>query len=105
MDVVRALVSVDRLEVGGVAHHLEYGADAVAAVHVAGDPRDVERFASIVALDQADRLGDELTGLEPATDAQLCLEAKRDLGRHVGELELDQLVGGEGTAELLAVER
>ena len=37
MDVVRALIGVDRLEVRGVAHDLEFGADAVAAMHVAGD--------------------------------------------------------------------
>ena len=66
VDVVRALVGVDRLEVGGVAHDLELGADAVAPMHVAGDARDVERLAAIVALDQADRLGDELARLESA---------------------------------------
>jgi len=31
-------------------------------------------------------------------------EPERDLGLHVGELFLDQLVGGERAAELLAVE-
>jgi hypothetical protein len=40
-----------------------------------------------------------------AADAQRRLEAERDLGLHVGELQLDQLVRGERPAELLAVER
>ena len=77
VDVVRALIGVDRLEVGGVAHHLEFGADAVAAVHVARDPGDIERLADIVALDQADRLGDQLALVEPAADAQRRLQAER----------------------------
>ena len=74
-------------------------------MHVAGDAGDVERLAAIVALDEADRLGDQLAGFEPPADAQRRLQAERDLGHHVGELELDELVGGERPAELLAVER
>ena len=46
MDVVRALIGVDRLQIGGVAHDLEFGRDAVAAVHVARDPGDLERLAA-----------------------------------------------------------
>ena len=76
VDVVRAFVGVDRLEVRGVAHHLEFGGDAVAAVHVAGDAGDIERLAAIVALDQADRLGDQLALFEPAADAQRRLQAQ-----------------------------
>ena len=81
VDVVRAFIGVDRLEVGGVAHDVEFGADAVAAVHVAGDAGDIERLAAIVALDQADRLGDQLALVEPPADAQRRLQAERDLGR------------------------
>ena len=36
--------------------------------------------------------------------AQRRVQAERDLGLHVGELLLDELVGGERPAELLAVE-
>src|SRR5688572_29061660 len=88
-----------------MAHDLEFGADAVAPVHIARDPRDIERLAAIVALYQADRLGDKLAVLEAPPDAERGLQPKTDLGRHVGELQLDQLIGGEGAAELLAVER
>ena len=76
VDVVRALIGVDRLQIGGVAHHLEFGRDAVAAVHVARDAGDVERLAAIVALDQADRLGDQLALVEPPPDAQRRLQAE-----------------------------
>ena len=55
VDIMGAFIGVDRLQVGRVAHDLELGADAVAAVHVAGDAGDVERLAAIVALDEADR--------------------------------------------------
>src|SRR6266849_6270063 len=57
VDVMRALVSVDRLEVHDVANHVELVGDAVAAMHVARDAGDVERLAAIVALQQRDHLG------------------------------------------------
>jgi hypothetical protein len=37
-------------------------------------------------------------------EAQAALQAEGDLGLHVGELLLDELVGGQRPAELLAVE-
>jgi hypothetical protein len=37
--------------------------------------------------------------------AQAALQAEGDLRLHVGELELDQLVGRQGPAELTALER
>jgi hypothetical protein len=39
-----------------------------------------------------------------AAQAQAALQAERDLGQHVGQLLLDQLVGGQRAAELLAVQ-
>jgi hypothetical protein len=36
--------------------------------------------------------------------AQAALQAEGDLGLHVGELELDELVRGQGPAELLALQ-
>src|SRR5690606_10074078 len=50
VDVVGALVRVDRLEVHDVADHVVLVGDAVAAVHVARGARDVERLAAAVAL-------------------------------------------------------
>src|SRR6185503_16223549 len=61
-------------------------------------------FAAVVALDQRDHLGLGLALVLEAADPQAGLEAERDLGLHVGELLLDQLVGGKRPAELLAVE-
>ncbi len=78
--------------------------NAVAAVHVAGEPRDVERLAAIVALHQRDRWRRGFTGFQHASEAQRTLQAERNLGLHVGELLLHQLIGGERTAKLLAIE-
>src|SRR5712672_2730148 len=50
VDVVGALVGVDGLEVRQHAHDVELVGDAVAAMHVAREARDVERLAAIVAL-------------------------------------------------------
>src|SRR6185437_2351196 len=57
MDVVRPLVGVDGLEVQHVADHVELVDDAVAAVHVARHPCDLERLAAAVALHDRRDLG------------------------------------------------
>src|SRR4030081_2257043 len=51
VDVVGAFIGVHGFQIRGVAHHVIFDLDAVAAVHVAGDAGDVERLAAIVALD------------------------------------------------------
>jgi hypothetical protein len=61
------------------------------------------------ALPQLLRLSSEMpSGCQPALVHQPAhagtLQAERDLGLHVGELFLDELVGGERPAELLALE-
>src|SRR4029077_3359458 len=80
-------------------------ADAVAAEHVAGGTRDVERLAARVALHDRRQVGRRRAFVLHAAEAQAALQADRDLAQHVGELLLHQLVGGERLAELLAVER
>mmetsp|Transcript_55832 Transcript_55832/g.147600 ORF Transcript_55832/g.147600 Transcript_55832/m.147600 type:complete len:274 (+) Transcript_55832:438-1259(+) len=100
MHVVRALVGVDGLEVAGVPHDVVLVGHAVAAQHVAGLPRDVERLAARVALQHADELRGAPALVHEAADPQHRLVPQRDLGAHVGELALDQLVGGERSAEL-----
>ena len=87
-----------------MAHHLIFAADAVAAVHVARHPGDIERLADVVALDDRDHLGCEPPLVHQATDAQRGLQAECDLGLHVGELLLVKLATGKRGAELLAVE-
>src|SRR5437762_6808235 len=104
VDVVGALVGVHRFEVAHHAHDMEFVGDAVAAVHVAGDAGDVESLAGVVALHQRNRGRRSLAGLQHAAERQRAAKAERDLGLHVGELLLHQLIGGERAVELLAVE-
>jgi hypothetical protein len=102
--VMGALVGVDRLEVLGMAHHVVFGHDAVAAMHVARHPRDVERLAAIVALDQRDHFRRAGALVHQPARPAAPLQAQRDLGLHVGELLLEQLRLRQRLAELLAVE-
>src|SRR5690349_9758739 len=76
VDVVRALIGVHRLEVRRVAHNLEFGRDAVAAVHVARNAGDLQRLTAIVAFDEADRLRNEFAGFEAASDAKRSLQSQ-----------------------------
>ena len=104
VNVVRAFVSVHRLEVGEVAHHLELDLDAVAAMHVARGPGDIERIAAIRALDERDHLRRGPALVHQSPDPQRRLESERDSGLHVRELLLEELGLSERPAELLAVE-
>lgn len=56
VDVVRALVGVDGLQVHDVPDDVVLVLDAVAAEHVAAGARNVQRFAARVALQQRDHL-------------------------------------------------
>src|SRR5688572_6863399 len=104
VDVVRALVGIDNFEIYHMADHAELVRDAVAAQHVARRARDVQRLAAGVALHDRGDLGRGRALVLHAPQAQAALQAERDLGLHVGELLLHQLVGGERPAELLAVQ-
>src|SRR5690606_9259471 len=49
--VVRALIGIDRFQIGCVTHDVVADLDAVAAMHVPRHARDIEGLAAIVALD------------------------------------------------------
>ncbi len=104
MDVVGALVGVDRFQVHHVADDVVLVANPVAAVHVARLPGDLERLAAGIALHQRDHLRGLPAVVHQPAQLQRALQAERDLGLHVGQLLLDQLGLGERLAELLAVE-
>jgi len=66
MDVMGALVGVDRLQVHHVTHHMVLVDDAVGAVHIPRGTRNLQRLAAVVALEE--RLRTPITfpsGLKP----------------------------------------
>src|SRR5687767_12937792 len=104
VDVVRALVGIDNFEIYDMADHAELVRDAVAAQHVARRARDVERLAAGVALHDRGDLHRGAAFVLHAPQAQAALQPERDLGLHVGELLLHQLVRRERAAELLSIQ-
>src|SRR6185437_7759758 len=103
VDVVRALVGIHGFEVQHVPDHVELVDDAIPAVHVSRDARDIERLAATVALhDRRDFGRGAMFVLQPS-ETQATLKAERDLRLHVRELLLHKLIRGERAAELLAV--
>ncbi len=100
---MRPLVGVYRFQVHHVADHLELLGNAVSAVHVAGVAGNLQRLAAVVALDDRDHLGRSICFIQQTTDAQAGLQAKADLGHHVGKLQLEDLGAGDRLAKLLAV--
>src|SRR5204862_1614884 len=85
MDVVRALVGVDRFQIHHMADHMEFVMDAVAAMHVAGEAGDIERLAAIVALQHRDRLGRAASLVLEAAEPNAGNEPERNLGLYVDE--------------------
>ena len=105
VDVVRALIGVHRLQVRAARASRGYSSEMPLPPCMSrAMPRDIERLAAIVALHQRDRSPARPCPPPEPAEPQRALQAERDFGLHVGELLLDQLVGGERTAELLAVE-
>ena len=102
---MRAFVGVDHLQIHQVARHAVRIRNTVAAHHVAGHAGNVERLAAAVALEDGGDLHRRRTLVLHAAQAQAALQAQRNLGLHVGQLFLDQLVGSQGPAKLLAVQR
>src|SRR3989304_5511763 len=70
--------------------------------HAAPEARDGQRLTAGVALKHRGALGGGGAFVLHAPEAQAALQPERDLGLHVGELLLDQLVGGERPAELFS---
>src|SRR3954467_2517223 len=70
VNVVGALVGVDGFQVLRVAHDVVFLLDAVAAVHVAGNARNVERLTAVVAFDERDHLGRGPALVEEASDPE-----------------------------------
>src|SRR6516165_11918097 len=57
VDVMRPLIGVDGLQIHENAHDVKFLSNAVGAMHVAGGTGNLERLATIVALEQRDRRG------------------------------------------------
>ena len=101
---MRAFVGVDYFQVYQMAGHAKLVADAIATHHVTRQAGDVQRLAAGVALqDRGDFHAGRALVLHSA-QAQTALQAQGDFGLHIGQFFLDQLVGSQWAAKLLAVQ-
>jgi hypothetical protein len=67
-----------------MAHHVEFVADPVAAVHITGLPGDGERLGAAVALDDGDVRRRALALVQQASLLANSLQSQHDLHLHVG---------------------
>src|SRR5262245_48714450 len=100
VDFVRALVGVDRFEVAHVAHDRIIGCDAVRAQDAARRPRAFERHRHVVHFRHRDV--NRLHHARIFHPAELQAEQLGfcDLGQHLNQFLLRQLVSGNGLCEL-----
>ncbi len=84
-----------------MAHHRVLQRDPVGPKDRTRHPADLHRLGDVVQLAHADLVGAQpLAVLEPA-EAECEKHAVGQLDRHLGQLVLGQLEGGDGTTELL----
>src|SRR5215831_13639059 len=100
MDVVRALVRVDGLQIHHVADHRVLVDAAGGAQDVACEPRRVERDLHVVHLGHRDLLRARLPKILQTAELQAQELRLGDLGDHPDELLLDELERGDRLAEL-----
>mmetsp|Transcript_19535 Transcript_19535/g.28172 ORF Transcript_19535/g.28172 Transcript_19535/m.28172 type:complete len:354 (+) Transcript_19535:133-1194(+) len=104
MNIMCPLVGVHRLQVHHVPDDVVLVRNAVPSQHVPGLPGHLQGLAAVVALDHADHLGHVLVGINQPPHPECSLQAEGDLGVHVCQLQLHQLVAGEGCPKLLALQ-
>ena len=104
MDIVGSLVGIDSFEVHHVTHDGEAIGNAVAAMHVTRHARDVERFATVVSLEQADHFRRRTAHIHQPSHTQNGLQAKGNLGLHIGQFLLEELRLRQGAVELFPIE-
>jgi hypothetical protein len=93
----RAIVAVGRS-----ADWLKFKNPEAGPLKGTSKPRDLERLAAIVALEQRHRRRGRPALFQHPPETERRVQAKRNLGLHVGELLLHELICGKRTAELLA---
>src|SRR5882672_7216337 len=87
-----------------MANHAEFVRDAVAAQHVARRARHIERLAAGVAFEHGGDFDGSRSLILHAPEPKTSLQRQSDLGLHVHQLLLNQLIGGERAAELLSIQ-
>src|SRR5215469_5759025 len=95
-----ALVRQHRFEVAGVPQHRVLQRDAGSAEHGAAGTGDLDRFAHVVELAQADLRRVNGSGVLELAEVQREQEPLVELERAVGELRLGELEAGDGAIEL-----
>jgi len=104
MDIVGSLVSIYNLEVDHVAYHAEFVRDAIAAQHVTGHAGNIQGLAAGIALHDRGHFDGGCSFILHAPKTQAALKPEGNLGQHIGQLQLNELGGGQRPAELLTIE-
>jgi hypothetical protein len=100
--VMGAFIGVHRLQVHHVADDVVLLVrNAVAAVHVARLAGDVQGLAAVIALHHRDCDRCQAPWSISPPELQAALQAKRDLGLHVGQFLLHQLGAASGRPNCL----
>jgi hypothetical protein len=104
MNVMCPLICVHSFEVHRVPNHMVFIADTISTQHITSSTCHVQRLATVVALDHRDHLRCSFALVFQSSDSHSCVQSKGDVSRHVGELELNQLVLGKWNTELYTVQ-
>ena len=104
MNVMRALVGVHHLQIDKVPSDSILVTDAVATQHVARIAGDFQSLTAVIALEDARHFNCRASFFAHAPQPQAALQSQGDLGQHIDKFFLHQLIGGQRSAELPAIE-
>ena len=104
MDIMRPFIGVDGLEIGRMAHDLEPLGNTIAPMHVTAHAGDIQSFAAIVALHQANELWTGGAVVHHLTQSEGRLQAQGDFSLHIRELFLEKLGLCQRFVELFPVQ-
>src|SRR5664280_148570 len=105
MDVVRSLKRVYGFHVQHMPDDMITIGNAVSAVNVTGRPRNIERLAGAIPLEQGNHLRAGAPVIAQSAQMQTRVQPERNLRLHVSKLLLDQLVGAQWSTKLNSVKR
>lgn len=100
MDVMSTFIGVHRLQVHDMPDHVILIRNPIPPKHVSGLASNVQGLPTVIPLQQRDHFRGGLVLILQAAELQAGMEAQRDLGEHVCQLFLNQLVLGQWDTKL-----
>mmetsp|Transcript_21526 Transcript_21526/g.26633 ORF Transcript_21526/g.26633 Transcript_21526/m.26633 type:complete len:250 (-) Transcript_21526:959-1708(-) len=100
MNIMRALISIDRLQIHAMSNNTVLVANPVPSQHIPRHPTNLQGLPTIIPLHNRHHIRTGIPLLHQPPQPQTTLPSQRDIRQHVSQLHLNQLVRPQGQTEL-----